>query len=314
MIKMCLSGSVSGGEPRFWEANWQGSSLEEALRFCEQDPLRRVFERHVPEGSLVLEGGCGPGQYVVFYGRRGRRVVGLDFAASALHALKSAEPRAVLCRSDVASLPFLTGTFDAYFSGGVVEHFEEGPERALAEALRVLREDGRFLVSVPYANPIRRTKAALGLAKQTWLPAREGRFVRHENPGAPFWQYAFTRAEFGRLLEASGFRVLGVQPYALLWGLYEVPGVARLVRMFSERKDRWDAASRYVGEQEPIKPATRVDRRQGWFRSLLHRVLVEEDTSLPIIGRLIAACARVGANMIMFICIKQPRPGGQSTT
>ncbi len=306
MIKMHHPGALRGAEPGFWDANWEGGSLEEALRFCEHDPLRCVIEEYVPEGSLVLEGGCGLGQYVVFYGRRGRRVIGLDFAAFALDALKRAAPAAAVCRGDVAALPFADASFDAYCSVGVVEHFEDGPQRALAEAARVLRKDGRLLVSVPYASPIRRIKAALGLAKGSWRTTRGISFTADETPHARFWQYAFTRREFCSLLEASGFRVLGVRPYALVWGLYEIPGVARIVRVFRGAGQRLGGTPRRTVSLKPRGLTVQAERPTSRLRSLLRRIVVQEDTSLPLVGRLVALGGIASANMMMFICTKRP--------
>ena len=163
MLKMYTTASSVGDTPAYWEENWAGGSLEEAVRFCEVDPLRPLLERHVPLESVVLEGGCGLGQYVVYYSDRGRKVVGLDFSRGTLAGLRRHRPDVRLCAGNVVRLPFRAGCFDAYFSGGVVEHFEDGPDTALREAWRVLRSGGVFLVSVPYCSPLRRAALALGL-------------------------------------------------------------------------------------------------------------------------------------------------------
>ena len=120
------------GSDRFWEEAWNdGRELEEAIRFCAVDPLAPLFDRYTSRGSRLLEGGCGQGQYVVYYGLQGVRVVGVDFAGRALARLKRYAPTSTVCRGNVAQLPFCSGAFEAYYSGGVVEHFEEGAETAL---------------------------------------------------------------------------------------------------------------------------------------------------------------------------------------
>jgi hypothetical protein len=62
MLKMYHSGAHQGGAPDLWEENWEHNDFETALRFCETDPLRPLFERFCHPGTLMLEGGCGSGQ------------------------------------------------------------------------------------------------------------------------------------------------------------------------------------------------------------------------------------------------------------
>ncbi len=313
MIKMYHSSALaSGDEPGFWDDSWRDGSLAEALRFCEQDPLQPLFERYVPGGSLLLEGGCGLGQYVVFYGRRGRRVVGLDFAPTTLGQLKGREPSAKLCRGDVAALPFADACFDAYFSGGVVEHFETGPRRALEEAWRVLRADGRFLVSVPYASPLRRAKIAVDAAPATWVVRSAGSFIREDRQGQAFWQHAFSRREFAGLLDEAGFQVLEVQPYSVLFGLYELPGLSWVTRVATGRSA--SGASCTPAARGIEARGTTAARPPAWrLRSLLRRLVVQEDRTVPILGAGVSVCAALGANMLMFVCSKANRAkGGRS--
>jgi SAM-dependent methyltransferase len=309
MIKMYHPGALASGEPGFWDDSWRTGSLAEALRFCEQDPLRPLFERYAPPGSLLLEGGCGLGQYVVFYGRRGRRVVGLDFAPTALWQLKGAEPTSKLCRGDVAALPFTDESFDVYYSGGVVEHFEAGPRRALEEAWRVLRADGRFLVSVPFASPLRRAKIALGCSPTTWAARPAGHFLGEDRRGQAFWQYAFSRREFTGLLAEAGFRVLEVLPYSVLFGLYELPGLAWLTRVATGHSSSGASCTPPEGGIENQGPPLTQPAARG-LRSVLRRLVVREDRTVPILGTGVSACASLGANMLMFVCSKESRASG----
>lgn len=87
------------------------------------------------------------------------------------------------------------GTNSGYISLGVVEHRQEGPERFLQEAYRVLETGGIAFISVPYFHHLRRLRARLGL-------------YRGQRDGKRFYQYAFTQTEFASLLEAAGFSVI----------------------------------------------------------------------------------------------------------
>ena len=93
--------------------------------------------------------------------------VGLDFASETLLRVRRHEPDVPLVVGDINALPFPDEVFDAYFSGGVVEHLESGPDSALREAARVTRVGGVLLISVPYLSPLRRLLVPF---KRAWQP------------------------------------------------------------------------------------------------------------------------------------------------
>src|ERR1041384_2569198 len=106
MLKMYHKEEHSGSTPDYWEGNWENAQFESAVRFCLIDPLRRLFEKYSKPGSLMLEGGCGMGQYLAFYAAEGRRVVGLDFAQNTLKKLHQRDSSLPLACGDVSKLPF----------------------------------------------------------------------------------------------------------------------------------------------------------------------------------------------------------------
>jgi SAM-dependent methyltransferase len=293
MLKMYHDHPRPGGSAAFWEHNWAGSRFEDALRFCEVDPLRRLFERYACAGSVMLEGGCGQGHYVAYYRARGVRTVGLDFAQETLAVLQARAHGLILCGGDVSRLPFRDRSFDVYYSGGVVEHFEAGAEAALAEARRVLKPGGVLLISVPYFSPLRRalTPVKRGVWRHVSRPERDA----SRPPGArQFFQYAYTRAEFERMLVTAGFRVLGTQGYSIVWGLYDVPLVRRalgtLLRGVPRRAASTPPAAAHTGGGTAARP------------SLLKRLVVGEDATLPVAGPVVRALSAACANMMMYVC------------
>jgi hypothetical protein len=66
MLRMCHLHAHRGGSPDFWEDNWSQVNSDEALRYCEVDPLRPLFVSYALPGARVLEGGGGSGHYVAW--------------------------------------------------------------------------------------------------------------------------------------------------------------------------------------------------------------------------------------------------------
>ncbi|MGH8996019.1 MAG: class I SAM-dependent methyltransferase [Acidimicrobiales bacterium] len=101
---------------------------------------RRLGDRAAP----VLEIGIGSGLVALGLAKRGRPVAGVDVAARMLtQAVDRLGP--VVARADATVLPFPTGSFDQAVSAWVV-HAVARPDLLFAEAFRVLRPGGRFLV------------------------------------------------------------------------------------------------------------------------------------------------------------------------
>lgn len=304
-------GSGYGGSADFWEGEWDDGGFDEALRFCDVDPLRPLFERYAPAGSWLLEGGCGRGQYVAYLSERGVRAVGLDFEPRALERLRARRPRLMLCAGDVAALPFRDQTFDAYYSGGVVEHFEAGPERALSECRRVLKPTGTLLISVPYHSPLR----------SAVVPFRNGavrRVARTEvdrtpTAGMEFWQYAFTAGEFEKLLNDAGLRVVGTQGYAVTWGLHDVPFFTRFKDALDKRRSNGasvnasptaTSAATRARRAANDAPSSSTSSSSSPHSSTLKRLVISEDTSVPVAGLFVRALRWACGNMMMYVCVR----------
>lgn len=290
----------SGTSAAYWEGFGGAAALGDHLRFCDVDPLRPLFVRFLKPGSVMLEGGCGRAQYVAYYSERGAKVVGLDFARGWLAAAHAEYPSLLLCAGDVGRLPFPDRTFDVYYSGGVVEHFEAGAERALAEARRVLKRDGVLLLSVPYFSPLRRALSWVGRAgwRRVAGPSVD---ERSEGP-LRFYQYAYTIPEFTRLLSAAGFTVLETQGYAVVWGLYDVGLIERIAFRLAQRR----AAGPRVRAASGTSPAS----TNGSQPSILKRLIVAEDDTVPVAGGFVKLARWLCANMMMYVCV--PSDGRQA--
>jgi SAM-dependent methyltransferase len=281
----------------FWEDYFAAQSFDYLVRSFATDPLRPLFEEYCAGGARVLEGGCGLGNYLPCLEDLGARPIGLDFGVDMLKNVRRRHAPTPLIAGDVCALPFRDQTFDVYYSGGVMEHFEAGPSPGLSEAFRVLRRGGVFLVSVPYENPVR-------LALGRWRAEREGLLtaaVQAESAGVPppdhsFFQYFYRAPEFRRHLIGHGFQVVREQPYSLWRGLTVLEPFRSIDRAYARRVRNGGAgpsapqASRPpAGRHTPLK-----ERLKYW--------MFAEDRSLPVFGTLLSAGCALAANMRMYVC------------
>ncbi|QIE44063.1 methyltransferase domain-containing protein [Pseudohalocynthiibacter aestuariivivens] len=98
-------------------------------------------------GIRALDLCCGHGNVARGLMRAGADVTGLDFSDAMLDMARAAVPEARFVQGDAMALPFEADTFDAVTIGFGVPHIPY-PDRAFAEAHRVLRSGGRFAYTV----------------------------------------------------------------------------------------------------------------------------------------------------------------------
>lgn len=122
--------------------------LAERAETGRERELAEAFAADLRDDSRVLDAGCGAGVPVTtVLADAGHRVVGLDASREQLRLARERVP-AALVQGDLTRLPFADGAFDALVSFHAVIHVpREEHAGALAEFARVLRPDGRLLVS-----------------------------------------------------------------------------------------------------------------------------------------------------------------------
>jgi ubiquinone/menaquinone biosynthesis C-methylase UbiE len=113
-----------------------------------QQAMRHTFLADIPfpESARVLEVGCGTGVLTRVLACRPEigTVVGVDVAPSLLSRacdMAADLPNVTFQEADAMALPFEDETFDVVVFDSTLTHVP-GPERALAEAFRVLRPSG----------------------------------------------------------------------------------------------------------------------------------------------------------------------------
>jgi len=106
------------------------------------------------------------------------------------------EQRATIETADMRELPFEPAAFDAIVSSYAIDHLDrQGISQALAEAARVLKPGGDFLLMV--------------IGKEPWVQFTFGPLLMHGGTRGPAW--------WTQRLQESGFQVLeqGTRPITL---------------------------------------------------------------------------------------------------
>lgn len=120
-----------------------------------QERRLALIERYVPlEGRRVLDLGCGLGEYVRAFARRGARALGSDVAtdrlAEALERVRDHGDRNVdgfLAHAGEA-MPYPDGVMDVIVLNEVIEHVEDD-RQTMREIARVLRPGGTCILYAP---------------------------------------------------------------------------------------------------------------------------------------------------------------------
>jgi len=183
--------------------------------------LRGAIERLAPRAcGAMLDVGCSERPYADLFAPHVSRYVGLDYPPALLD--KQPELWEILDRAqgvvdvfgDGRALPFADASFDTVLSTEVLEHVM-APADVVREMARVLKPEGRLLLTVPFVVPL------------------------HEMPSD---YYRFTPFSLRRMVEGSGLVVEQIEPrgnYAVALGSL---GSQFLLRSFGARERQSDGS------------------------------------------------------------------------
>jgi len=294
----------SGQDIDSWTSNWDKvDSLVKTSRNIEKDHLSYFFKKYFPkQPKKILEGGCGTGKYVIAYRNLGYDILGVDFSARTIKRLKedmgSDFP---VYEGNVTALPFGDNYFDCYYSGGVIEHFPDGPDKPLKEARRVLKKGGLLLATVPYINLIRRL--IFTISKRTLNEELLRERVTHCCDASEiladykFCEYIFDVKSLTPYFSNNGFLIEAAYPTNFLWG-----ELGFLIRKFinrqSNKSKRIDMNYMAVDKNGDDQS---IGRCSSLLKNLAYSFLVTEDIGNIFFKIPITALNYLSGHLILFV-------------
>jgi ubiquinone/menaquinone biosynthesis C-methylase UbiE len=209
-----------GQKKEIWTEEWEKHSVESEIHMWDFFGGRPWILKYAPRNGKVIEAGCGLGRYVFLMSKLGINIEGLDFSSATINHLNNWRENnginANFTVGDVKELPYKDYSLSGYLSFGVIEHFIEGPQKALKEAYRVLKPGGIAIITTPsdswfyYYNKIRRT------LRNTI------KYIIRKNVKTPeFFQYWYSLRKLKIFVENVGFKVTRLGNADLLYTFHE---------------------------------------------------------------------------------------------
>jgi SAM-dependent methyltransferase len=232
--------------------------------------LRRSMLRHLDQmapfctnRSTLLEIGCAYGFFLDEARTRFDRVVGIDVAASAVERARN-ELGVEAYAGAFLELPLESASFDVVCLWDTVEHLAR-PDLFLQKARRLLRPDGRLFLTTGDISSLNAR-----LRGPNW---------RQIHP--PSHLHYFSRDSIGRLLERTGFRVLGFETAAYYHSIHNILATMAMRQGITSRLSR--LALQTMGES--------LARRIGFWINLGDIIFVAaEKVGGPAPGRMAPTC------------------------
>jgi SAM-dependent methyltransferase len=219
--------------------------------------IARTVERHLPEGSRILDFGSGPCDKTAVLQQLGYRCSACDDLQDDWHRTRRdvitgfARDEGIDFHLVSRDLPFSAGSFDMVMMHDVLEHLVDSPRELIASLINLLRDGGLLFVTVPNAGNIRKRLALLmgntnlpDFAYYYWLPGPWRGHIRE-----------YVRPDLVKLADFLGLRVLELRSCHHM--LVNLPPVIRppyrfVTNVFPGWRDTWlMVAQRPTGWQTP---------------------------------------------------------------
>ena len=192
-----------------WESNV--AAYDAAFARLTRQAIGPLLEAvSVRNGTRLLDVATGPGYVAAAAVSRGAAATGIDFSAPMIARARELHPDVEFREGDAEALAFADAAFDAVVMNFGVLHLAR-PERAMAEAARVLMPGGRYACTA-WARP----EEAAGFRFVLDAIEAHGNLAVEIPAGPPFFRFA-DPAECERTLRGAGFRDTRIVKLPLVW-------------------------------------------------------------------------------------------------
>jgi len=192
----------------YYEKYWQNPTDYIDPSTPVRQALLRRFLKLTPPGGMILDLGCGTGEFCEFFRTHGFHAEGSDLSRAAITHARKTHPGITFHAGEAATLlPHRTGLYDLIFSSEVIEHlFDVGGWLAAINDL--LKPDGLLILTTPYH----------GFAKNLAIDIFG--YSKHYDPLGQHIRF-FDRAGLSRCLKLTGFTPLAWTGYGRPWPFWK---------------------------------------------------------------------------------------------
>jgi 2-polyprenyl-3-methyl-5-hydroxy-6-metoxy-1,4-benzoquinol methylase len=208
----------------------------------------RALDQAIPGDAVVLELGCGTGQFSIFLASADRNVIGADLSRPSLELARDAAARygvrsVEFVETDLRAPGLRRGAFDVVICSGVLHHTPD-PRASFAAVARLARPGGVVVIGLynAYARlPLRARRWLARLTGFRWIPwdpvlrdrraepARRQAWLRDQYQHVE--EHRHTLREVQRWFRESGVEYVRAFPSALLAG--------ETLDLFTQSPDDW---------------------------------------------------------------------------
>jgi SAM-dependent methyltransferase len=199
----------------FEHAGWEKVAAEYDRRFGElttQSIAPLLDAAGAGPGVQLLDVACGPGYAAAAASRRGSAVVGVDFSSAMVALASRLHPGLTFRLGDAEQLDIQGNSMDAVVMNFGMLHLAS-PERAIAEAFRLLQPGGRYAFTV-WDVPER----AVGFGIILQSIQKHGNMDVGLPSGPPFFRFSDPE-ESKRTLAAAGFMNVQTIQVPQIWSV-----------------------------------------------------------------------------------------------
>jgi len=247
-----------------WKEYWQDKNCDDEFLKAKYHEIEPLVKKYTDKNGIILEGGCGLGRWVTYLHKEGYNILGIDSCKDIVKKLNYKFPNLSVSYGDIKNLNFKNEYFSTYISDGVMEHLEEGIDKPLKEAYRVLKPEGILIITVPYLNLLRLFKELIHKSNS--------KKIRKDYE---FYQYAYSKKEIIKKLNENGFEILNVKKYGAYRGLKELfllgHMASNLEKKIGKNKEKKNKKLKFVLRR--IMPMFRL---LNWFSAHMFVVIAKK--------------------------------------